>query len=86
MSDRSPIIQLPGPVCEIVRFWQILLAHGPLQESGLSTGHDITRKYHRFVRRIGAIVQNPPIRHQNPQSPQISPGINSSIPNPKSKI
>jgi hypothetical protein len=34
MSDRSPIIQLPGPVCEIVRFWQILLAHGPLQESG----------------------------------------------------
>jgi len=34
MSDRSPIIQLPGRVFEIVRFWQILLAHGPLQESG----------------------------------------------------
>ncbi|MEG4229026.1 hypothetical protein QUA35_23285 [Microcoleus sp. N9_B2] len=35
---------------------------------------------------IGAIAQNPPIPHQNPQSPQISPGINSSIQNPKSKI
>ncbi|MEG4533538.1 hypothetical protein [Microcoleus sp. D2_18a_D3] len=35
---------------------------------------------------IGAIAQNLPIPHQNPQSPQISPGINSSIQNPKSKI
>ncbi|MEG4252007.1 hypothetical protein [Microcoleus sp. Pol10D4] len=35
---------------------------------------------------IGAIAQNPPIPHQNPQSPQISPRLNSSIQNPKSKI
>ena len=34
MSDRSPIIQLPGRVFEIVRFWQILLVNPPLQESG----------------------------------------------------
>ncbi|MDQ2096085.1 MAG: hypothetical protein QQW96_00325 [Tychonema bourrellyi B0820] len=35
---------------------------------------------------IAAIAQNPPISYQNPQSPQISPGINSSIQNPKSQI
>ncbi|MEG3979824.1 hypothetical protein QUA08_03305 [Microcoleus sp. T3B2] len=34
MSDISPIIQLPGRVCEIVYFWQILLVNPPLQESG----------------------------------------------------
>ncbi|MEG4172382.1 MULTISPECIES: hypothetical protein [unclassified Microcoleus] len=34
MSDLSPIIQLPGRVCEIVYFWQILLVNPPLQESG----------------------------------------------------
>ena len=34
ISDRSPIIQLPGRVCEIIRFWQILLVNPPLQESG----------------------------------------------------
>jgi len=28
MSDPSPTIQLPGRVCEIVRFWQILLVRG----------------------------------------------------------
>ena len=33
MCVRSPIIQLPGRVFEIVGFWQILLAHGPLQKS-----------------------------------------------------
>jgi len=34
VSDRAPIIQLPGRVFEIVRFWQILLVNPPLQESG----------------------------------------------------
>ncbi|WP_445172556.1 hypothetical protein [Microcoleus sp.] len=41
MSYRLTIISRSGRVFEIVNYSQVLLAHGPIQNRGPSTGHDI---------------------------------------------